>query len=172
MEREFLGDSYDLVKRFWVNSLSPIAPIFADETFVPKEIREEYTLITRIPVFNPSIEHPYAVFLDPCTGIPSPRNPTRNATRKYAPLPFLVNIFERYHPKFLICFDQSFGFNEEKKDCMREKLNVLTSRGLFAFYYTSHANFLFVSESDSTIGSIKERLMSAGIPVKRLETNE
>lgn len=171
MDQNFLGDSYDLVKRFWAENLSSIAPIYADERFISEKIREEYTLITRIPILNPSTAHPYAIFLDPCTGIPSPKNPARNPTKKRAPLPFIVSVFEKDHPEFLICFDQSFGFNEEKKHCMKEKLNHLASRGLHAFYYTSHANFLFVSESDSMISSIKERLLSAGIPNRRLETS-
>jgi histidinol-phosphate/aromatic aminotransferase/cobyric acid decarboxylase-like protein len=55
---------------------------------------------------------------------------------------------------------------------MQEKMNELTSRGLCAFYYTSHANFLFVSESDSTTSSIKERLLSLGIPGWRLKPNQ
>ena len=55
---------------------------------------------------------------------------------------------------------------------MEEKRTALTADGLFAFYYTSHANFLFVSESDSTISSIKERLLSLGIPVWRLKPTE
>jgi hypothetical protein len=172
MDQEFLGDSYDLVKRFWAENLSSIAPIYVDERFIPMKIRDDYTRITRIPIFHNSVPHPYAIFLDPCTGIPRITNTARKPTKKYAPLPFIIEVFEKHHPKFLICFDQSFGFNESKEVSMEEKREALISNGLCAFYFTSHANFLFVSESSEIITSIKEKLLSLGVPSKRLRPDE
>jgi hypothetical protein len=172
MDQQFLGDSYDLVKRFWAENLSSIAPIYADERFVPKEIREEYTKITGIPIFHSSIAHPFAIFLDPCTGIPTKTNTASKPTKKHAPLPFIIEFLEKYHPEFLVCFDQSFSFNRCKESCMEEKINALTSTGLCAFYYTSHANFLFVSESASITRSIRKQIMNLGIPGWRIKPNE
>ncbi len=172
MDQEFLGDSYDLVKRFWAENLSSIAPIYADERFVPKEIRDDYTRMTRIPIFHDSVPHPFAIFLDPCTGIPRITNAARKPTKKYAPLPFIIEVFEEHHPDFLICFDQGFGFNDCKEVCMAEKMSTLISNGLCVFYYTSHANFLFVSESSEIIDSIKNQLLRLGIPTKRLRLHE
>lgn len=172
MDQEFLGDSYDLVKRFWAENLSSIAPIYADERFVPDGIRDAYTKMTRIPLFQHSVSHPFAIFLDPCTGIPRLTNPLRKPTKKYAPLPFIVEVFEKYHPEFLICFDQSFGYNESKEVSMEEKRTQLTSNGLFAFYFSSHANFLFVSESYETITVLRKRLITLGIPDARLKPHD
>jgi hypothetical protein len=168
MDKKFLGDSYDLVKRFWAENLSSIAPIYADDRFVPKEIRSDYTQMTRIPFFHDSVTHPFAIFLDPCTGIPRITSSVRKPTKMYAPIPFIIEVFEKHHPEFLVCFDQSFGFNESKEICMEEKRTVLISKGLCAFYYTSHANFLFASESPGIIDSIKKQLLSLGFPDQRL----
>ena len=172
MDQSFLGDSYDLVKRFLAENLSSIAPIYADEAFIPEEIREVYTKITRIPIFHPSVAHPFAIFLDPCTGIPSPNNAARKPTRQHAPLPFITEIFETYRPEFLICFDQSYSRGRNKESCMEEKRNALTTKGLCAFYYSSHANFLFVYRSKRIIDSIKKQLLDLGIPGERIKPNE
>jgi hypothetical protein len=172
MDQKFLGESYDLVKRFWAENLSSIAPIYADEIFVPKEIHKAYTQVTGIPNFHASVAHPFAIFLDPCIGIPSPKNTARKPTKKHAPLPFIKDAFKNYHPEFLICFDQSYSRNGNKESCMEEKLNALKVNGLCAFYYTSHANFLFVSESAEIASSIRKRLLDLGIPSERLKPNE
>jgi hypothetical protein len=172
MDQEFLGDSYDLVKRFWAENLSSIATIYADERFIPEEIRHAYTRMTRIPLFHKSIPHPFAIFLDPCTGIPRLKNRARRPTKKYAPLPFIIEVFEQHHPEFLVCFDQSFGRNDDKEACMEEKRGELFSKGLHTFYFTSHANFLFVSESPEIISSIKKLLLELGIPHTRFKPNE
>src|SRR5438552_17254728 len=35
VHEKYLGDSYDLVKRFWCESLGPVAPLYAHPRFVP-----------------------------------------------------------------------------------------------------------------------------------------
>jgi hypothetical protein len=172
VDKKFFGDSYDLVKRFWAENLSSIAPIYFDKRFVPEEIRKDYTQITKLPVFNSSVAPPFAIFLDPCTGIPSPARGTRKPTKKHAPLLFIIDVFEKFHPKFLIRFDQGFGFNENKESRMKEKMNVLTTNGLCAFYYTSHANFLFVAESAAATNSLRKLLLDLGIPDWRLKSGK
>ena len=39
MDEQWLGDSYDLVKRFWKKSLEPVAPLYSHPRFVPSTIR-------------------------------------------------------------------------------------------------------------------------------------
>jgi hypothetical protein len=168
MDEKFLGDSYDLVKRFWAENLSSIAPIYADERLIPIKIRDEFTRVTRIPIFNPSVARPFAIFLDPCTGIPSPNHTASKPTKKHAPLQCIVNIFKTLHPKFVICFDQSFSRGGKTRTRIEEKMDVLTANGLYAFYYTSHANFLFVAESAAVTSVLRQRLLDKGIPNSRL----
>lgn len=174
MDEKFLGDSYDLVKRFWAESLSSIAPIYADETFIPEEIRKDYIKITGIPIFDSSVVRPFALFLDPCTGIPSPKHAASKPKKEYASLTSIINVFEKHHPQFLICFDQSFsrGKDKNKELRMEEKRGALTAKELCSFYFSSHANFLFVSESAATANLIRKQLLGSGIPRWRLIPNE
>lgn len=53
MDERFLGDSYDLVKRFWAESLRPIGELYADIAFVPEKLREKFRVPDRGSV-NPS----------------------------------------------------------------------------------------------------------------------
>ena len=52
------------------------------------------------------------------------------------------------------------------------KLRFLADAGLFAFYYVSHAPFLFVFPDVGSERQLKERLRSFGIPEERFETHE
>lgn len=52
MHHSFLGDSYDIVKRFWGERLANIAPLIAHPRFVPREIRREFELIVGIPILD------------------------------------------------------------------------------------------------------------------------
>jgi hypothetical protein len=146
----YLGDSYDLVKRFWVENLRSVAPRFAHPSFIKEGIRDRYTTLTRIPILNldvlPSV--PFGIFLDPHTGIPLPNESSQGKTVSHATLPFMVEMNGKYHPSYMICFDQSYhrrhalsadGQREAKRDFLRE-------RGIASFYYISHASFLFMAE--------------------------
>ncbi len=86
----------------------------------------------------------------------------------HAPLPYISGVYEKDHPAYLICFDQSFNRSKEKEPLMREKIDALRSKGLSAFYFSSHANFLFISGSTDTIRSIEQRLLCLGLPSRRL----
>ncbi len=48
----YLGDSYDLVKRFWSESLRSVGPLYAYSRFVPADIRVQYTAVTSIPILD------------------------------------------------------------------------------------------------------------------------
>ena len=41
MKRQFLGDSYDAVKRLWHEAFSDWAPLPAEPRFIPEGIRQE-----------------------------------------------------------------------------------------------------------------------------------
>jgi hypothetical protein len=69
MNQKFLGDSYDLVKRFLAQTVNPIATIYAHPKFVPEEMREKYTKLTTIPVLGSAPEGRFGILLDPDTGI-------------------------------------------------------------------------------------------------------
>lgn len=96
----YLGDSYDLVKRFWAESLHQVAPLHAHPRFVPLSIRPQYTAVTSIPVLDID-ELPdglFGVLLDPHTGIPQPSQSSTKATASHTPLLFITQINERLRP--------------------------------------------------------------------------
>ena len=73
MHQDFIGDSYDLVKRFGLRSLIHMH-VYADERFSPEEVRGKYANHQN-PLFilqrNPFERCRH----DSETGIPSPRRP-------------------------------------------------------------------------------------------------
>src|SRR5438067_1265963 len=105
MHRGFLGDSYDLVKRFWAESLRSIAPLYTHPDFVPEDLRGRFTKVTRIPIFNPSsvLQCRLGLLLDPDTGIPLPDSKRGNKTMKHAPLEWIAETFKKQCPEYLIC---------------------------------------------------------------------
>src|SRR5579863_1073323 len=106
MDESYLGDSYDLVKRFFCKTLYPIAPLYAHPQFVPSEIREAYLAATTIPIFDGPPQSSFGILLDPDKGVCLGR-----ATGKHASLSLIVELYENLAPKYIVCFDQSFSRN-------------------------------------------------------------
>jgi hypothetical protein len=164
MDESYLGDSYDLVKRFFRQILDPIAPLYAHPQFVPTPIREAYMAATTIPIFGARPESSFGILLDPDKGVS-----LRHATRKHAPLPLIVELHQRLGPKYIVCFDQSFNRNLNLKEQMRAKGDFLQRQGLQALYYVSHAPFLFTAQDSDTLDQVLLRSLAAGIPKCRFE---
>jgi hypothetical protein len=175
MKQNFLGDSYDIVKRFWAESLRPVAPLYAHPTFVPKTMRREYSAMTTIPILDINEgkpNSPFGILLDPDTGIPLPSESTlRHATASHAPLDFIIRVVRECTPYYLVCFDQSHhrvqGFSREAQ--RKKKITYLSENCLFASYYVSHAPFLFVASSSDRLSAILQRMSSIGLPPSRFE---
>jgi len=173
MNREFLGDSYDILKRFWAKSLRSIAPLYAHERFVPQEISAAYTSITSIPILvtgSPPNE-PFGILLDPDKGIRCPTHPLKSATISHASLPFIVMTEEELSPYYMVCFDQSFGrcTAELRAQQRNAKRQFLYERGIGSFYYVSHAPFLFMARRADVIDRLRGRLLSLGITTHRID---
>lgn len=169
----YLGDSYDLVKRFWAESLRQVAPLHAHPRFVPPGIRAQYTAVTSIPVLNID-ELPdglFGILLDPHTGIPQPSEFSTEATASHAPLLFITQINERLRPAYMICFDQSYHRRHEnsRHEQLEMKQEFLRRRGISSFYYDSHAPFLFMAEEAKTLAAVRSRLVLLGVPRERFE---
>jgi hypothetical protein len=167
MHREYLGDSYDLVKRFLSQALEPVGTLHAHPEFVPEDIRKEYLNLTGIPILgDESPEGPFGVLLDPDTGFTLGRK-----TPKHATLKSILDLNQKNHPNYVICFDQSHHRkNELDRDGQREtKMRILWESGLSSFYYKSHAPFLFTSQEEETLSHVVDSLVSAGIPKCRLQ---
>ena len=170
----YLGDSYDLVKRFWADTLAPVGRLFAHHKFIPNEIRADYTRVTGVPVLvsEERITTPFGILMDPNTGIPLPTETRTSASSSHAPLPFIVQEIGRLNPAYVICFDQS---RHRKRDLDQvgqrdSKRAFLTEYGIQSFYYVSHAPFLFLASDAQVLKAIRLRLESCGIPRWRFES--
>jgi hypothetical protein len=134
MHDKYLGDSYDLVKRFWREQLACVAPLYAHSQFVPDTLWNRFTTLTTIPVLDlrpprkarkraskraeaapaPAAEPanelpppPFGLFLDPHTGIPLLDDAKTKVSISHATLPFIVEENARLKPAYMVCFDQS-----------------------------------------------------------------
>lgn len=176
MDRTYLGDSYDIVKRFWAERLSLVAPLLAHPRFVPVAIKHQFELLVGMRVLerDETPTGPFGLFLDPHTGIPLPRVARYTATATHAPLAFIEDEFSRLKPRYMVCFDQS---HDRVPDLSRSaqralKRADLTARHLFSFYYVSHAPFLFATSEKGVLESLYRRLVESGIPEWRFESED
>jgi hypothetical protein len=170
---DYLGDTYDLVKRFWAESLGSVAPLYTHPDFVPPGIRLEYTALTKIRVLDVSDlpKGPYGLLLDPDTGIPLTTESSAKATKSHAPLPFIVQINQWLGPEYMICFDQSYHRHHEisRREQLEKKREFLQRQEISSFYYDSHAPFLFMAGKPESLGAVRSRLVALGVPQDRFE---
>ena len=166
MNSDWFGDSYDIVKRFFVDILK----------------RNGYS-VTVDPMFTGTwqhIEEPFhrfigaerlsdaewlrsrtrtALLLDPDKGVGA------EATRQHVTLGRIVAELERF--EIVFSFDQSFSRSQPEKEKMSEKLNGLRMKGAYGFYYNSHAKFLFTAMRPNELAPIKHAFVETGLPDTR-----
>jgi hypothetical protein len=77
-------------------------------------------------------------------------------------------------PRCVVTFDQSDYRNSDLKrdEQRRAKMASLHESGFPAFYYVSHAPFLFAFPNIETLQELRNRLVHAGIPADRFERDE
>ncbi len=174
MNRDYLGDSYDAVKRLWQQVVSEWAPLFADPRFIPSDLQGEFTRLTGIPMLPDSPPEPYSILNDPDTGIRLPGESNQAESRTHIALSRVQSQLQRSGLRAVITYDQSdYRHNELKRDEQRlAKMRFLADAGLFAFYYVSHAPFLFAFPDAESRGQLRDRLRRFGIPEDRFETYE
>ena len=165
MKSEFLGDSYDIVKRFFRDILSPIAPLKADPYFIESSLLSgEYERVTGIALLSNGQTKPIGVLLDPDTGIRAPDH-HRDATRSHATTQYIADVLRDSSVAYCIVYDQSYHRNSVRKtDQLTAKLQELENRSVVGFYYVSHAPFLFAARHGRTLAALRKALLNAGIP--------
>lgn len=175
MKEQYLGDSYDAVKRMWKSILIQPkwnAPLFAEQRFIDVDIQENYTLLTGIemlPAINPP--HQYSILNDPDTGIRLPGEENQNEGRSHISIDSIIRQLQIEQVKCVVTFDQSDYRNHDadRKSQRKIKLSTIKSCRMFGFYYVSHAPFLFSTKSDFDNLQLKKCLVDSGIPEWRLE---
>jgi len=171
MKREYLGDSYDAVKRLWRDLLEDWAPLRADPRFIDEDLREDFTHLTGIPILENEPTRPYSILNDPDTGIRLPGEINQAESRTHIAIPSIVRQLRDSGASCVITFDQS-NYRNKKLTTEKQrqaKMQALKRKGFESFYYDSHASFLFSVPAQQMFQELWQLLTGAGIPTSRLE---
>lgn len=171
MKKEYLGDSYDAVKRLWRDLLQDWAPLFADGRFIPEDIREHFSLFTKIPILKELPQESFSVLNDPDTGIRLPGEINQKEGRTHISITTIVDQLKINKINCVVTFDQSYHRKGKgsHKDQRITKMDEIREKGFYSFYYVSHAPFLFACPSKTLLIELKNLLKEAGVPEFRIE---
>lgn len=174
MQKKYLGDSYDAVKRLWASLLADVAPLYADPEFIPEDFRKEYSTLTMIEMLSPLPEGCYSILNDPDTGIRLPGENNQAESRTHVNICRIKEQSERKNVFCVITYDQSDYRHSPLNliDQHRKKLQELARKGLGCFYYESHAPFLFSFTPRDNPRSPRDLLIEGGIPEERILDSE
>lgn len=172
MKRNFLGDSYDAVKRLWQQIFAAFAPLYAEPRFIPLELQSDFTLLTGIPILTTQPPADFSVLNDPDTGIRLPGEDNQAEGQTHTTIRAICRQLQQHTPLCVVTYDQShYRHIKLKADEQRQaKLRRLSGNGAFGYYYVSHAPFLFAFQTREALQETKNRLLRFGIPKDRLET--
>ena len=160
----YLGDSYDVVKRFFCDiARSAGYTVYIDPMFTgawaPQQRASFLRFLGTSEVGSLSPEFPAALLMDPDTGIRS--KPGRSHTTFTA----IASQCERF--ALLIVFDQSYSHGSHAREAMTTKLASLRSLGIRGIYYDSHARFLVCGKSSARVMRFQKALVHVGVPASR-----
>jgi hypothetical protein len=164
MHPDFLGDSFDIVKRFFCETLRSLGyTVYIDPLFTGDWSGQETTFYRFLGV------EPYAgakhasaltaLFLDPDIGV------NEKGSTSHVSYDRLVAEAKNY--SLVFAFDQAFSRAGDVGPKLQTKLNALAERGCAALYYASHAHFLFVSHERDQLQRLRTELVSLGLPASR-----
>jgi hypothetical protein len=164
MNPKYLGDSYDVVKRFFceVARVSGYA-VYVDPMFTGAWTSQQRASFFRFlgtrEVSSPTPQGPAALLIDPDTGIrsrPGSGHTTFNAIASRCDEFALVFVF-----------DQSFSYGSDARRAMIAKLTSLRALGIRGIYYNSHARFLVCGRGSARVMQFQKALVQAGLPLSR-----
>jgi hypothetical protein len=164
MNPAYLGDSYDVVKRFLCGmARSAGYAVYIDPMFTGDWTYQQRAAFFRFlgaRALGASIPKSLAALLvDPDTGIrtgPGPAHVT------FASIAGRCDQFA-----LVFVFDQSFSRGENGLEAMKTKLTSLRALGIRGVYYDSHARFLVCSKSSARVMRFRKVLIQAGLPAAR-----
>ena len=135
MNPEWFGDSYDIVKNFFVHTLIAMRyEVYIDPMFTGdwNGKKEDFIKFIGAKLHNDS-EKPagkLALFVDPDTGI------KEKASTKHITFETIKQRLEIY--ELVFSFDQSFSRSISFEERMQEKLSILKKLDVNGLYYKSH----------------------------------
>jgi hypothetical protein len=166
MNRGYLGDSYDAVKRLWQDLLRETAPLQAEGRFISEDLREDYSRLTGIPVLADRLPHCYSILNDPDIGIRLPGEKNQSEGRAHISIESIKHQLRSRAVFCVITYDQSCYRNHRLSLSEQRwaKMEALTEAGFSAFYYVSHAPFLFAFPNIRVARKAAKILVRAGLP--------
>jgi hypothetical protein len=167
MNSRYFGDSFDIVKRFFIGNIREMGyQVFVDPMFTDEwnelEKNKFYDFIGAAPLPLESLaasSGKTALLLDPDTGIGS------KPTKKHVTVSMIVKCLQEH--EIVFSFDQSFSRGGDALEQMDKKLSLLKKEGAAGFYYDSHARFLFSSKLPEVLSNLERHLVTVGLPEKR-----
>ena len=168
-----LGDSYDIVKKFFCWVLKEQGyDVFIDPMFTGKgkwddtkrQLFYHFLDVRNVSDYKPG-QTPTALLVDPDTGV---WEREKNQQRTHVFFDTIADLCKCHRIVFV--FDQSFARNRPRLDRIQGKLKAVADQGCEALYYDSHACFLFASRSASAkpIRHLRCHLVDLGLPKNRL----
>ena len=164
MHPNYLGESYDIVKRFFCEALRHLGyTVYIDPMFTGDWSGQE-TVFFRFLGVEPCASTPTpststALFLDPETGV------NKKGSRRHVSYERVVSEAQKH--KIVFAFDQGFSRGTAPEPQIQEKLGTIAALGRWAIYYDSHARFLFVSRECAELQRLRSELAFHGLPISR-----
>lgn len=163
MNPQWFGDSFDIVKRFFVENLNAIGYHVVVDPMLTGDWNglehDFYHFLKAYPLTEKSGSKS-ALLLDPDTGIGTKKS------KQHVTIKCIAD--HLLHHDIVFTFDQSFSRGGSASVKIREKLVLLQETGNHGFYYDSHARFLFAAKSIETLGVVEQQLLVSGLPASRL----
>jgi hypothetical protein len=162
MNSDWLGDSYDVVKRFFAGCLRDLGyQVYVDPMPTGSWSQHESQFLDFIGARHVREAKPgkTALLLDPDTGIGA------RLSKKHTTIRHIVEQLDRH--KLIFVFDQSFSRGHPALSQLEAKLCELATHEVDAFFYDSHARFLFASRSPTALAAVREAFVKLGLPSRR-----
>ena len=163
MNPQWFGDSFDIVKRFFVENLNSIGyRVVVDPMLTGKwnGLEHDFYKFLKAYPLNDKGNNKSALLLDPDTGI------GRKKTKKHVTIQCIAE--QLLVHEIVFSFDQSFSRGGSAAEKIKEKLLLLKDTGNHGFYYDSHARFLFSAKSAEALNEVEQQLLLSGLPASRL----
>jgi hypothetical protein len=163
MNPTYLGDSYDIVKRFFCDvSRSLGYTVYVDPMFTgswPRSASRSFLRFLGARELATSVTGPAVLLIDPDKGIrerPGPAHTTFSA---------IAARCQQF--AFCIVFDQSFSRGPHVRDGLVRKLRSLRALGIRGVYFDSHARFLICGKKPAPVMRFQKALTETGLPRER-----
>jgi hypothetical protein len=163
MNEAWFGDSYDIVKRFFVDVVKANGySVYADPMFTGawRSTEPFFKFLGVQDATDHAVPARSALFVDPDIGIGNRRS------ARHTTIAVIVEKLDRHDMVFV--FDQAFSRALPSRGQLRRKLQQIEEFGAHGFYYDSHARFLFCSRSIDRLRSIRKAVLRTGLPERRV----